>query len=85
MTDEERVQWAKDAERNINIPAMMDLPCGQIEGIAHEKWVGWYLQKAVELGLSEERNVFVDDREPVLERLKNFIATTPPAMRCPCK
>ena len=64
---------------------MMDLACGQIEGIAHEMWVGWYLQKAEELVLSDEREVFGDDREPVLEGLKNFIATTPPPIRCPCK
>ena len=85
MTAEEREQWAKDAERIINIPEMMDYKCGQAKAMVHEKSVGWYLQKALELGLSEERNVFGDDCEHVLERLKEYIASTPPAMRCPCK
>ena len=75
---------AKDAEFYINIPEMLDLKCGQIERSAHDKWVGWYLQKA-ELVLSEQREVNGDDREAVLVSLMNYIATTPPAMRCSCK
>ena len=85
MTTEERVQWAKDADRIINIAEMMDLKCGQAEALVHDKWVGWYLQKAIELGLSEERDPNWDERKAALEGLKEYIATTPPAMRCPCK
>ena len=47
MTAEEREQWGNDGESIIIIPTMMDLPCGQIEGIAPDKWVRCYLQKAV--------------------------------------
>ena len=85
MTSEEREQWAQEAERSINIPAMMDLPCGQIERNAHEKLVGWYLQKAFELGLSGQRDVYVEERRDMLERLQHYIATTAPTKRCPCK
>ena len=66
MTSDEREQWAQDAERTINIRAMMELPCGQLEGIAREKWVGWYVQKAMELGLSGQREVYGDERRVVL-------------------
>ena len=85
MTAEEREQWAKDAERVINIPRMMDVPCGQKAGNAHMRWVDWYLQKAKELGLTGNGDASGDGPEAVLERLKEYIATTPPAMRCPCK
>ena len=52
MTREEREQWAKDAERISNIPRMPDVPCGQIEGNSHMKWVNWYLHQAEEMGLT---------------------------------
>ena len=84
MTAEEREQWAKDAER-INIPRMLDVPCGQIAGNAHLKVLNWYLQKGEELGLSGKGDPAGDSQEAVLERFKEYIATTPPAMRCPCK
>ena len=84
MTAEEREQWAKDAEK-MNIPRMLDIPCGQIEGNAHMKWLNWYLQKGEELGLTGKGDATGDGPEAVLERLKNYIATTPPALRCPCK
>ena len=85
MTAEEREQWAKDGERVINIPRMMDVPCGQIAGNAHMKVLNWHLQKAKELGLTGNGDATGDGPGAVLERLKNHIATTPPAMRCPCK
>ena len=84
MTAEEREQWAKDAER-INIPRLLDVPCGQIAGNAHLKVLNWYLQKGEELGLSGKGDPAGDSQEAVLERFKEYIATTPPAMRCPCK
>ena len=72
--DNFREQWE---QRLINIRVMMEhLPCGQIEGIAHEKWVGWWVRKV------EEREGI---RDGVLERLQHFIATTPPAERSPCR
>ena len=85
MTTDERAQCAKDGDRIINIPDMMDFKCGQAEAMVHDKWVGWFLQKAFELGLSEVRDPNWDERKAALERLKEYIATTPPAMRCPCK
>ena len=46
--------------------------------------VGLYLQKAVELGLSGQREVYGDERSYVAERLQHNMATTQPAKRCPC-
>ena len=85
MTTEEREQWAKDSDRIVNIGEMMDLKCGQAEAMVHDNWVGWYLQKAFELGLSQELDPNWDELKAALERPKEYIATTPPAMRCPCK
>ena len=82
MTTEESEQLAQDAEQNINIRATMHTLCGQIEGMAHHKWVGWWRQKAVELGLSGQREVYGDERRDLLERLQHYMATTPPEKRC---
>ena len=84
MTTGEREQWDQDTERIINIRAMMDMPCGQSERLAHEKWVGWWLQKAVELGLSRQLEVFGGERREVLERIQHFMPPTPPEKRCLC-
>ena len=61
ITTEEMEQWAQDSERIINIRAMLYAPCGKIEGNAHEKWVERWIQKAVELGLSDQREVYGDE------------------------
>ena len=84
MTTDQREQWAQDAERSINIRAMMYTGCGQMEGIAHDHWLWWWLQKAGELVLSGQRDVNGDERSDVLERLQHNLATTPPDQRWPC-
>ena len=50
MTTEERAQSVTNAERIINIREMLDLKYGQAEAMVHEKWMGWYLDKAFDLG-----------------------------------
>ena len=78
-------QWPRDAERITNIRAMIDVQCWQIKGIAHEKWLVWWLHKAVVVGLSQQREVSGDERREVLERIKTYIAITPPEKRCACE
>ena len=81
MTSAEREQWAKAAERTINIRALGDdLPCKQMACLEVEKERDWWVQKAKELNLWNQG----DDDRVVLGRVQEYLATTPPELWCPC-